>query len=242
MGGLVYPLPISEAQRLGSSTYRVVEHSLEKDYPGVYQALLEVARDLANVRDFDPQEIEFTFESASGDGLYILQKRAMVQEQGPVRPYFDTSSPRFGSPVAVGTGVSGGAYSGRVAITSRHIEDLLKESPDDEIVLLRPDTVPEDIAMITRVSGLLTARGGSTSHAAVTAKRLGKTAVVDCRDLEVIEQQGIAVLGGKKVKVGDWLSIDGRTGNIFRGHLPIVARPLAALLNPCAVRKPPPPG
>jgi pyruvate,orthophosphate dikinase len=242
VGGLVYPLPISEAQRIGSPTCRVVEHSLEKDYPGVYQALLEVARDLANARDFDPQEIEFTFESASGEDLYILQKRAMVQEQGPVRPYFDTSSSRFGSPVAVGTGVSGGAYSGRVAITSRNIEELLKESPDDDIVLLRPDTVPEDIAMITRVSGLLTARGGSTSHAAVTAKRLGKTAVVDCRELDVIEQKNIAVLAGKKVKVGDWLSIDGRTGNIFRGQLPIVARPLSSLLNPCAVRTPPPPG
>jgi pyruvate,orthophosphate dikinase len=242
VGGLVYPLPISEAQRLGGPTYRGVERSLEKDYPGVYQALLEVARDLANVREFDPQEIEFTFESASGEDLYILQKRAMVQEQGPVRPYFDTASPRFGAPVAVGTGVSGGAYAGRVAITSRHIEELLEESPDDNILLLRPDTVPEDIAMITRVCGLLTARGGSTSHAAVTAKRLGKTAVVDCRELEVIEHQGLAVLAGKKVKVGDWLSIDGRTGNIFKGQLPIVARPLASLLNPCAVRKPPPPG
>lgn len=242
VGGLVYPLPISEAQRLGTPTYREVEHSLEKDYPSVYQALLAVARDLANVREFDPQEIEFTFESASGEDLYILQKRAMVQEQGPVRPYFDTSSPRFGSPVAVGTGVSGGAYSGRVAITNGHIEQLLKESPDDNIVLLRPDTVPEDLGMITQVCGLLTARGGSTSHAAVTAKRLGKTAVVDCRELDVIEHKNVAVLAGKKVKVGDWLSIDGRTGNIFRGQLPIVARPLSSLLNPCAVRTPPPPG
>ncbi len=242
VGGLVYPLPISEAQRLGNPTHREVEHSLEKDFPDVYRALLEVARDLANVREFDPQEIEFTFESASAEGLYILQKRAMVQEQGQDRPYFDTSSPRFGSPVAVGTGVSGGAYSGRVAITARHIEELLEESPGDNIVLLRPDTVPEDIAMITQVGGLLTARGGSTSHAAVTAKRLGKTAVVDCRGLEVIEQRGIALLAGKKVKMGDWLSIDGRTGNIFRGHLPTVARPVACLLNQCATTEPPPAG
>ena len=241
VGGLVYPLPISEAQRLGTPTYREVEHSLEKDYPGVYQALLSVARDLANVREFDPQEIEFTFESPSGEDLYILQKRGMVQEHSAARPYFNTSSPRLGAPVAIGTGVSGGAYSGRVAITSQHIDELLGEWPDDNIVLLRPDTVPEDIAMITRVCGLLTARGGSTSHAAVTAKRLGKTAVVDCRELEVVEHKDFAVLAGKKIKVGDWLSIDGRTGNIFKGQLPIVARPLASLLNPCAVRTPPPP-
>ena len=87
-------------------------------------------------------------------------------------------------------GVAGGAYSGRVAINAEQIDQLLAESPDENIVLLRPDTVPEDIAIITRVNAILTARGGATSHAAVTAKRLGKTAVVDCRDLEVIERRG----------------------------------------------------
>jgi len=229
VGGLVFPSPISEAQRLGSPTYQGVEHSLEKDYPHVYEALLEVAQDLVSVREFDPQEIEFTFESASGDDLYILQKRAMVQEQAHSRPYFDTSSPSFGTALAVGTGVSGGAYAGRVAITGDQVEELLLESSGDEILLLRPDTVPEDIGMIAQVSGLLTARGGATSHAAVTAKRLGKTAVVDCRDLEVIEHEGVAFLGGERVAAGDWLSIDGRTGNIFRGRIPVVARPVVSL-------------
>ena len=92
-------------------------------------------------------------------------------------------------------------------------------------MLLRPDTVPEDIAMITRVSGILTARGGATSHAAVTAKRLGKTAVVDCMDLEVIEHQGVARLAGNELRTGDWLSIDGRTGNIFLGRIPTLSEP-----------------
>jgi len=78
--------------------------------------------------------------------------------------------------------------------------------------------------MITRVSGLLTARGGSTSHAAVTAKRLGKTAVVDCRALEVLEHEGIARLAGTEIRPGDWLSIDGRTGNIFLGRIPMRGR------------------
>jgi pyruvate,orthophosphate dikinase len=222
VGGLVFPWPISEAQRLGSPTYKGIEHSLEKDYPEVYQALVEVARDLVGMREYDPQEIEFTFESASGRDLYILQKRAMVHEQQDNAPFFDPGSPQYGAPVAVGMGVSGGAYAGRAAIDMQQIERLLAESPNDNIVLLRPDTVPEDIAMITRVSGLLTARGGSTSHAAVTAKRLGKTAVVDCRGLEVLEHQGMARLMGTEVKAGDWLSIDGRTGNIFLGRVPML--------------------
>lgn len=234
VGGLVFPLPISEAQRLGSATYQGVDHSLEKDFPDVYEALLGVARDLVEVRESDPQEIEFTFESPSAEGLYVLQKRAMAQQQTDGRPCFDAASPRIGAPAAVGTGVAGGAYCGRAAITPADIARLLAEHAEDGIVLLRPDTVPEDIALIAQADGLLTARGGATSHAAVTAKRLGKTAVVDCRALEVDEHAGAALLAGKRVRAGDWLSIDGRTGRIFRGCLPIVEWPAASPLCPCA--------
>jgi pyruvate,orthophosphate dikinase len=150
----------------------------------------------------------------------------MVQEQTRDAPYFDTSSESFGPPMGVGMGVAGGAYSGRVAVNFKQIDELAADHPRDPIVLLRPDTVPEDIAMITRVSGLLTARGGATSHAAVTAKRLGKTAVVDCRALEVDEHRGVARLAGQELKTGDWLSIDGRTGNIFLGRIPTTGRVL----------------
>jgi pyruvate,orthophosphate dikinase len=150
VAGLVFPLPVSEAQRLGSPTYQGLEHSLEKDHPTVYQALLEVARDLVGLREHDPQEIEFTFESDSSKDLYILQKRAMVLEQAKDSPYFDTSSRSFGPAAAVGMGVAGGAYSGRVAVNVQQIEKLAALKPGDPIVLLRPDTVPEDIAMITR--------------------------------------------------------------------------------------------
>ena len=228
VGGLVFPLPISEAQRLGSLTYRGSEHSLERDYPEIYGKLLSVARDLVSEREFDSQEIEFTFESAAADDLYILQKRAVVQEQNKDAAYFDTNSPNYGPPVAVGMGVAGGAYSGRAAVNVEQIDRLLAAAPDENIVLLRPDTVPEDIAMIARVSGILTARGGTTSHAAVTAKRLGKTAVVECVDLEVIERQGSVRLAGAELRAGDWVSIDGRTGNIFLGRIPTVAEPALA--------------
>jgi pyruvate,orthophosphate dikinase len=118
VGGLVFPWPISEAQRLGSLTYRGTEHSLERDFPDVYRQLLAVARDLVGEREFDPQEIEFTFESPAAPDLYILQKRSAVQEQTRDAAYFDTTSPNYGPPVAVGMGVAGGAYSGRVAINA----------------------------------------------------------------------------------------------------------------------------
>jgi len=226
VGGLVFPWPITETQRLASPTYRSTEHSLEKDFPAVYAQLLSVARDLVSEREFDPQEIEFTFESPDASDLYVLQKRAVAHQRALPPAYFDTSSPNYGPPVAVGMGVAGGAYSGRVAVSGEQIERLLNETPDDNVVLLRPDTVPEDIAMITRVSGILTARGGATSHAAVTAKRLGKTAVVECRELEVVERKGTACIAGHALRPGDWLSIDGRTGNIFLGRIPTLVEPV----------------
>ncbi len=225
VGGLVFPWPISEAQRLGSLTYRGTEHSLERDFPEIYQQLLTVAQDLVGEREFDPQEIEFTFESPAASDFYVLQKRSAVQEQTRDAAYFDTTSPNYGPPVAVGMGVAGGAYSGRAAVNAEQIDRLMAAAPDENIVLLRPDTVPEDIGMITRVSGILTARGGTTSHAAVTAKRLGKTAVVECVDLEVSEKKGTVHLAGEEIKVGDWVSIDGRTGNIFLGRIPTSAQP-----------------
>jgi pyruvate,orthophosphate dikinase len=82
--------------------------------------------------------------------------------------------------------------------------------------------------MITRVDAILTARGGATSHAAVTAKRLGKTAVVECVDLEVVEHRGVFRLAGNELRAGDWLSIDGRTGNIFLGRIPVLESPAPA--------------
>ena len=126
----------------------------------------------------------------------------MVGDTGEDLPLFARpEGTRLPRPDAVGIGVSGGAFSGRVAVNAQQIDTLLESDPETGVVLIRPDTVPEEIAMIVRAQGLLTARGGATSHAAVTAKRLGKTAVVDCRDLEVDEGRDRA-LGGEDAERG----------------------------------------
>jgi pyruvate,orthophosphate dikinase len=223
VGGLVFPLPVSEAQRRGSATYLDVHASLEKDFPEIYAGLIEVSRDLVVARDYDHQELEFTFESDSGSDLYLLQKRPMVHGVAEEPPMFDMlNCERCDLPVAVGMGVAGGAFAGRIATNADQIDLLLREDASTPILLLRPDTVPEDLEMILRVEGILTARGGATSHAAVTAKRLGKTAIVDCRSLEVFEAEGRAEIAGRALQAGDWLSIDGTTGRIFMGRLDIV--------------------
>ncbi|MCK7503632.1 MAG: hypothetical protein MZV70_05640 [Desulfobacterales bacterium] len=132
VGGLVYPPPISEAQRKGNPTYDGVGSSLESDYPGVYGALLSADEELAS-RDYDPQEIEFTFESPAGEDLFILQKRVMVSENTSDIPCFDTPMDGSVVPAAIGIGVSGGAYAGRVAVNSDQIQELLEQNPDENI-------------------------------------------------------------------------------------------------------------
>ncbi len=88
------------------------------------------------------------------------------------------------------------------------------------LILLRQDTVPEDIREISMCDGLLTARGGQTSHASVVATRLEKTCVVGCRDLQVFEDRELAQINGFRIKFGDPVSIDGRSGLFLRGIHP----------------------
>ena len=198
------------------------EQSLERDFPQVYEALVELAHDLILEQEYDPQEIEFTFEGPSRGDLYLLQRRTMVESTPEAYPVFDLSSrPVCPLPVAVGMGAVGGAFAGRVAMTLEQIEKLRAEDSSSPILLLRPDMVPEDIELVVRVGGVLTGRGGCTAHAAVTARRLGKTAVVDCRGLQVNDALGEVRLGGRTIEMGEWVSIDGRTGRVFLGRLDV---------------------
>jgi pyruvate,orthophosphate dikinase len=111
--------------------------------------------------------------------------------------------------------------NGRVAFTAEDLRWLAAEYPGENRVLVRPDTVPDDIGMIFESEGLLTARGGVTSHAAVTATRLGKTCVVNCRALEVHEAERFCRIRETRFNVGDQIAIDGYLGNILKGCYPV---------------------
>jgi len=123
--------------------------------------------------------------------------------------------------LGTGIGIGGGAMNG---IVSFDMDDLIRyreRFPDQNQILIRPDTVLDDIGMIFECDGLLTARGGATSHAAVTAVRLGKTCIVNCRVLKVIEKEERCLIGGEVFCSGDKIAIDGRLGHIYKGHFPI---------------------
>ncbi|MBN1447604.1 MAG: hypothetical protein JXA28_06705 [Bacteroidetes bacterium] len=218
VAGLVHTLPVSERQRRRAQT--PVEWSLEKDFPDVFQTLDRYATAIVMEHGFGHQEIEFTFETSKADDLYILQTRDHSPMHDQRIPVFDTDH-LTDVPVGSGIGIGGGAMNGYVCFDHDDLEEVLRRHPNAHRILVRPDTVPDDIGMIFECDGMLTARGGATSHAAVTAVRLHKTCVVDCRALHVNEAEKSCTINGVPFRAGDAIAIDGRLGSIYRGSLPV---------------------
>ena len=118
-----------------------------------------------------------------------------------------------------GIGVSGGAMSGRLVFNLEEIEEWRILKPGTHLILARSDTVPDDIREIYAADGLVTARGGLASHAAVVAHRLGKTCVVGCSNLVCDERKKVCLFNQIQVKSGDHISIDGQEGSVFKGMI-----------------------
>ena len=119
--------------------------------------------------------------------------------------------------IGKGIGVSGGALSGRIVFTLEDIQRFRQKEPDTPLILVRSDTVPEDIREISLTDGLLTAKGGQTSHAAIVAFELDKTAVVGCHNLLVLESEGRCQINRTALQTGDYISLDGRKGLVYLG-------------------------
>lgn len=230
VAGLVHTLPISESQRQRSAQKTGLspgqDASLEKEFPDIYGELLKRANELVYTYGFGHQEIEFTFETGKKDDLYILQTRDHSWNRDDEIPVFRDAEMNK-KVLGTGIGISKGAMNGVVVFDEEDLETFKQKSPDMNRILIRPDTVPDDIGMIFDCEGLLTARGGAASHAAVTAVRLGKTCVVNCRMLTVLEKEKRCVINGCEFRSGDRIAIDGRSGHIYKGHYSIgMAAPL----------------
>jgi pyruvate,orthophosphate dikinase len=220
VSGLINPLPISEAQRrLGGPGDGGL--SLEQHFPAIFQQLKQMASLLIDEQGYAHQEIEFTFESEQPEDLFVLQTRSMVYSEQERVQVFVPSEALRDALLGRGIGAGGGVLSGKVAFTTADIHHLRTHDPNCHVILARPDTVPDDFLLIAQADGLLTARGGLTSHAAVAAHRLGKTCVVNCRSLHVYDQRQEAELNGHTIRFGDSISIDGRQGTIYAGEFPV---------------------
>ncbi len=216
VAGLVNPWPVAERQR--KTMYGDKGYSLQSAVPGIYSRLLEVSEALTETHGFSHQEIEFTFESENPDDLYILQTRDQEIRKPDLSYVFDckvSDMNLLGRGIGLGKGVMNG-------ILAFDMDDLKTYSGRKEFkILVRPDTVPDDIGMIFACDGLVTARGGATSHAAVTAVRLDKTCVVNCTELVVNETDKLCIINGRTLKSGDLIAIDGNLGNIYEGNYPV---------------------
>ncbi|MEM5789927.1 MAG: PEP/pyruvate-binding domain-containing protein, partial [Syntrophobacteraceae bacterium] len=217
VGGLVKTLPLSEQQRLGEGERK--ETSLEVLFPRVYNRLSEIAKKLVYEHNWAPQEMEFTFQGHGEDGVFILQSRNMsprIKRSYPVfKPVYDLHSRYLGS----GIGVSGGALCGMAAFDLESLQRLKESHPGKPVILIRSDTVPDDIREIFVADGILTGKGGATSHAAIVAHRLGKVCVVGVSRMRVWESEKKCIIDGTHINTGDFIGIDGRSGAIYSGIL-----------------------
>ena len=218
VGGLVKTLPISEKQRVKGVYSSPI--SLESTYPEIYQRLFDISKKMLEEEKMAHQEIEFTFETSRAEDLYILQTRNMTFHYQNRMEVFDTPEEKM-ERVGSGIGIGSQALNGVIVFELQDIDWVKKENPNINAILVRPDTVPDDIEIIFECDGLLTARGGATSHAAVTAGTLGKTGVVNCNDLIVYEQDKKCTIGGVLFNLFDPVAIDGKNGFIYKGNYPI---------------------
>ena len=220
VSGLVTSLPVSVEQ--AELDGRSVDETLERRFPKIYDRLLAISRDLVYEKRWDPQEIEFTFEGPEPEQLYLLQTRDMITIKKKEHFNVFAETPELErSFLGKGIGVSGSALSGRAVFTEENILELRVTDPKMPLILIRQDTVPEDIKVIDMAEGLLTSRGGQTSHASVVAVRLEKTCVVGCKHLKVYEAGEYCEIGGQVIRFGDPVSIDGRKGLLLAGMHPI---------------------
>ena len=185
--------------------------------PDIYKKIYSIAVELTENLGYSPQEMEFTFESDKPEDFHILQIRDQDLKTEEEKIAF-VLSPDEMQQLGHGMGIGGGALNGLVAFNADQIKTLREQHPESHVILVRPDTVPQDIGMIFDCDGLLTARGGATSHAAVTAVRLGKVCVVSCDGLEVDVDDEFGQLNGHPLKMGDEIAIDGNLGLVYLGH------------------------
>ena len=217
VSGLVTSCAISVEQ--AELDGRSVEETLEKRFPEIYEELLLIARELVYEKRWNPQEIEFTFEGPSPKDLYLLQTRDMITIKKKERLNVFAEKKDFDKYVlGKGVGVSGSALSGRAVFSEENIWELRQKDPESQLILFRQDTVPEDVKVINMADGLITSRGGQTSHASVVAVRLEKTCVVGCKHLQVYETGQYCEINGVRIRFGDPVAIDGRHGLLLQGN------------------------
>ena len=225
---------------------------MAEQFPEAYEQFVKVCEILEN-HYRDMQDMEFTVENGK---LYMLQCRngkrtaqaalkiacdlvdeGMIDEKQAVlmidprnldtllHPQFDTAALKAATPMGKGLGASPGAACGQIVFTAEDAKEWKKNKK--KVILVRLETSPEDIEGMKAAQGILTVRGGMTSHAAVVARGMGSCCVSGCGEIKMDEENKKFELGGKTFHEGDFISIDGSTGKIYDGIIPTVDATIA---------------
>ena len=225
---------------------------MEQEFPEAYADFIKVCDVLEN-HYHDMQDMEFTVENKK---LYMLQCRngkrtaqaalqiacdlvdeghkteeeavAMIDPRNLdtlLHPQFDAAALKAATPLGKGLGASPGAACGKVVFTAEDAEKWAEKG--EKVILVRLETSPEDITGMKVAQGILTVRGGMTSHAAVVARGMGTCCVSGCGDIAMDEENKKFTLAGKVFNEGDFISIDGTTGNIYEGEIKTVDATIA---------------
>ncbi len=220
---------------------------LKEEMPKVYEQLMGIRQKL-ETHYKEMQDIEFTVEEGT---LYMLQtrtgkrtgssavriavelvKEGMIDKATALKrvspdsldhlllPQLDPKAKA--KPVARGIAASPGAAAGKVILSAEAAVEFAREHPNEPIMLVRKNTSPEDVAGMHLAKGILTATGGKASHAAVVARGWGKPCIVGCDAIQINEPAGQVTINGHVVKVGDFLTINGTTGDVMIGRVPTV--------------------
>ena len=237
VAGVRTPMPISQ---------------MEEKFPEAYEQFVKVCA-LLEDHYRDMQDMEFTVENGK---LYMLQCRngkrtaqaalkiacdlvdeGMIDEKQAVlmieprnldtllHPQFDAKALKTAAPIGKGLGASPGAGAGKIVFSAEDAKAWAAKK--EKVVLVRLETSPEDIEGMAAAQGILTVRGGMTSHAAVVARGMGKCCVSGCGEIKMDEENKKFELAGKTFREGDFISIDGSTGNIYDGLVPTVDASIA---------------
>lgn len=225
---------------------------MAEEFPEAFEQFQNVCQTLEN-HYRDMQDMEFTVENKK---LYMLQTRngkrtaqaalkiacdlvdegmrteeeavAMIDPRNLdtlLHPQFDAAALKAATPIGKGLGASPGAACGKIVFTAEDAENW--NANVEKVVLVRLETSPEDITGMKASQGILTVRGGMTSHAAVVARGMGTCCVSGCGDIAMDEANKKFTLAGKEFHEGDYISIDGSTGNIYDGVIPTVDATIA---------------
>jgi pyruvate,orthophosphate dikinase len=243
VAGIRTPLPINKKQKTDKSV-----KSLEEVWPDIYKQVIKIRNTLEkNYRDM--QDVEFTIQdrklwmlqtrtgkrtafAAFKIAVDMVREKLITKEEALMRvepdqlnqllrPIFDPKEKekalKAGNLVSRGLNAGPGAASGKVVFNAQDAEAWAARK--EEVILVRIDTSPEDIRGMNASQGILTSRGGMTSHAALVARQMGKVCVAGCGDLDIDYAKKVIRVNGKTIKEGEYVSIDGTTGEVFAGQI-----------------------